>query len=68
MTRKVGNGIVAITLQGKSGKAYWSYALSVIEKILSITVPEISQDASKSASEKLANEHGKYDAWMQKEH
>lgn len=30
----VSNGIVAITLRGLSGKKYWTYALSVIQKIL----------------------------------
>ncbi|QSJ20085.1 hypothetical protein JYQ62_16055 [Nostoc sp. UHCC 0702] len=47
---KVSNGIVAITLQGKSGKDYWTYALSVIEKILGITLSDGIQSSGQETA------------------
>ena len=38
---KVGNGIVAITLKGLTGKKYWEYAYGVCTKILGLTVEVI---------------------------
>ena len=40
----LGNGIIAITLKGLSGKKYWEYVASVVSKVLKFELPEVESD------------------------